>query len=578
MFARQPEALRRLTDNLSFLYGTEGAGPLLDSLEHRLQAHRLAPPPNAGPLEAGDALLIAYPDQLREPGAAPLQSLRRFLGGPAAGMLSGLHLLPFFPSSSDDGFSVIDYRQVDPAFGTWEQVDNLAAEGRLMVDAVVNHVSAQSEWFRAYRRGEPAYAEYFLAVEPATDLSQVTRPRDLPLLTPFDTAGGTRHLWTTFSADQIDLNFANPRVLLDVLDLLLFYIGHGAQIIRLDAIAFLWKQPGTACLHLPQTHAVVKLMRLLLDATAPWALLITETNVPQAENLSYFGDGTDEAHLVYQFALPPLTLHTLTAGDATRLTHWAADLRLPADGVTFFNFLASHDGIGLRPAQGILSDAELQALLDLTTQRGGGISQRRHPDGRTGPYELNINFLEALTPPDELERNPDRTAARFLCSQAILLSLQGLPGIYFHSLVGSRNDHEGVARTGRLRSINRQKLELGALERELANPDSVRGRVFRGYSQLLRARRAHPAFSPWAGQRILDLGRSAFALLRQDRESGRRALCLHEVAGRASTISVRGVGASSGRDLLRGEQVDLAALPLDAYQARWVELDQGTSP
>lgn len=575
-----PNALgSRLAGHLKLLYGSEGAGRLLDSLLERLQRHSLDRPPTAGPLTEADAILICYADQLKAEGVPSLQALGEFLAARLSGLVSGVHLLPFYPSSSDDGFSVIDYRQVDPAFGGWKDVRAIGQGFRLMFDAVINHVSAHSAWFQAFVAGHPEYSEHFIPLDPGADLSQVVRPRDLPLLTPVQTSRGTRHLWTTFSPDQIDLNFANPQVLLEIVDVLLFYVSQGAQILRLDAVAFLWKQVGTPCLHLPQTHEVVRLLRTVLEAVAPWVLLITETNVPHAENLSYFGDGTDEAQLVYQFALPPLVLHTLTAGDPSKLTRWAADLSLPGERVTFFNFLASHDGIGLRPAAGILEPDELQTLVNLTTARGGGVSQRRGADGGPTPYELNINYLEALTPPDELADNLPRVASRFLLSQAIMLALQGLPGIYFHSLFGSRNDPEGVARTGRLRSINRQKLQAAEVLAELADGRSLRNRVFQGYARLLAARRAHPAFSPWAAQQVLDLGPALFCVLRQAADSGRRVLCLHEVTGRAGAYALHQAvpSASHGIDLLAGEPVDLRDVRQAPYQARWINLD-GEAP
>lgn len=573
-----PDALdSRLAGHLNLLYGSEGAGRLLDSVMDRLRQHALNRPSTAGPLTEADAILISYADQLQAPDTPPLQVLGEFLTARLSGLVSGVHLLPFYPSSSDDGFSVIDYRQVDRAFGDWEDVQAIGRGFRLMFDAVINHISAHSAWFQAFAAGDPNYTQHFILVDPNTDLSQVVRPRDLPLLTPVETAHGIRHLWTTFSEDQIDLNFANPQVLLEIVDLLLFYVDQGAQLLRLDAIAFLWKKLGTSCLHLPETHEVVRLMRTILDAVAPWVLLITETNVPHAENVSYFGDGTDEAQLVYQFALPPLVLHTLTAGDASKLTHWAAELSLPSDRVTFFNFLASHDGIGLRPAAGILDAHELQALLDLTTARGGGISQRSGADGKPSPYELNINFLEALTPPDELATDLPRVATRFLLSQAIMLALQGLPGIYFHSLVGSRNDLEGVARTGRLRSINRQKLHVADLQAELGDAVALRHRVFQGYTRLLAARRSDPAFSPWATQQVVDLGPALFGILRREAGSRRRVLCLHEVAGVGGAFAAQRAvpGASGGFDLLAKEPVDLRSAELAPYQARWIALDRG---
>ncbi len=388
-----------------------------------------------------------------------------------------------------------------------------------------------------------------------------------PLLTPVETTAGLRHVWTTFSADQFDLNYANPDVMLEVLDLLLFYVHNGAQIIRLDAVAYLWKQSGTSSIHLPQTHQIIKLMRAVLDSAAPGTLLITETNVPHEENLSYFGEDGDEADLVYQFALPPLTLHTLVSGNSSRLTEWAAEIRAPHDDVTFFNFLASHDGIGLRPVAGILSEKELDRLANLPAGNGGDVSYRALPDGGRSPYELNLTYLDALT---ILEESPARAVERFLSAHAIMLALPGLPGIYFHSLFGSRNDLEGVQESGRARSINRQKLELSTLLSELDQASSERSRIFTGIAELLRARSSHEAFSPWQQSQVIEVGADVFGLIRGG-ASGRQVLCLHEVAGQGTEI--RGAASSgSATDLLSGETVDSGEVRLDPYQYRWLAL------
>jgi sucrose phosphorylase len=351
----------------------------------------------------------------------------------------------------------------------------------------------------------------------------------LPLLTEFQTAHGPEQVWTTFSADQVDLNFKNPAVLLRVLEALLFYVARGARFLRLDAIAFLWKEIGTTCLHLPQTHAVIQLLRAVLDEAAPAVLLITETNVPHADNTSYFGDGTHEAQLVYNFALPPLVLHSLATGNAENLTRWAQALALPSERVTFFNFLASHDGIGLNPARGLLSDAEIEALVARTLEHGGFISYKHLPDGSRLPYEMNINFLDALSNPAVAES--DEIAARkFLTAQAILLSLQGVPGLYIHSLFGSRGDRAGAEASGIPRRINREKLARAALEAALTDAASLRARVFRGQRELLRLRRAHPAFAPNAPQQVLALDPRVFAVRRQSRDGTDRMLCLHNIS------------------------------------------------
>lgn len=504
-----------------------------------------------------DALLITYADQVRGPGLTPLAAFDRFARDHLRGVVSGIHLLPFYPWSSDDGFSVKDFFAVAPEYGTWDDITRLGGEFDLMFDAVFNHMSAESGWFRGFLAGDPAYRDFFVTVEGAPDLSAVIRPRALPLLTEFPGAGGRQRVWTTFSADQVDLNFKNPAVLAAVLEALLFYVRQGARFIRLDAIAFLWKEPGTTCLHLPQTHRIIRLMRAVLDEVAPQTLLITETNVPHRDNVSYFGDGTDEAQLVYNFALPPLVLHSLQTGDATKLTGWAQSLRLPSDRVTFFNFLASHDGIGLNPARGILSEEEIAALVRRTEERGGFISCKNLPDGSQAPYEMNINYLDALSAPAAAEP-PELAARRFLTAQAIMLCLQGMPGIYFHSLFGSRGDRPGAEASGIKRRINREKLDRARLEAELAEPASLRHRVFAGLRALLQLRCGHPAFAPAARQTVLDLDPRVFAVRRESLDGRDRMLCLHNTG--TEEISVHPGGPSS------------PPLTIEAWGHRWLPL------
>ncbi|MDI1249442.1 MAG: sugar phosphorylase [Lacunisphaera sp.] len=521
-------------------------GPAATDSEARLAAllDRCPRSPGTGAtagLTERDVLLITYADQVRGAGLTPLAALDRFARDHLSGVVSGIHLLPFYPWSSDDGFSVKDFFAVAPEYGTWDDLTRLGGAFDLMFDAVLNHMSAESRWFRGFVAGDPAYRDFFVTVEGAPDLSQVIRPRALPLLTEFSGVGGRRRVWTTFSADQVDLNFKNPAVLMAVLEVLLFYVRQGARFIRLDAIAFLWKEPGTTCLHLPQTHRIIQLMRAVLDEAAPQALLITETNVPHRDNVSYFGDGTNEAQLVYNFALPPLVLHSLQTGDATKLTAWAQSLRLPSDRVTFFNFLASHDGIGLNPARGILSEEEIAALVRRTEERGGFISCKNLPDGSQAPYEMNINYLDALSDPAATEA-PELAARRFLTAQAIMLCLQGVPGIYFHSLFGSRGDRPGAEASGIKRRINREKLERARLEGELAEPASLRHRVFAGMRALLQLRRGHPAFAPAARQTVLDLDPRVFAVRRERAEGGDRMLCLHNTGAVEISVCPGGPG------------------------------------
>ncbi len=584
----------RILQELIFLYGEATAQETwrqMQTILHQYPASPASPPRQprqATGLSESDAVLITYADQFNQPGETPLRTLDHFLRHYLPQELSTLHLLPFFPYSSDDGFAVIDYRRVDPRVGDWDDVAALGRHYHLMFDAVINHVSSQSRWFQSFLKAEPPYKDYFITVDPAVDLSAVVRPRALPLLTPVDTAAGPRHVWTTFNTDQIDLNYANPAVLLEIVDLLLFYAARGASIIRLDAIAYLWKEIGTPCIHLPQTHAVVRLFRAVLDAVAPQVLLITETNVPHEQNISYFGrvqantGQTDEAQLVYQFPLPPLTLHTFLSGNARKLSQWVEGLQAPG---VFFNFIASHDGIGLMPARGLLTADEIQALVDQTLAHGGQVSYRQNPDGSRSVYELNITLYDILNDPRRPQ--PWLDVRRFLASQALMLSLAGVPGIYVHSLFGSRNCQECLQKSGQARAINRHKFDEGHLAAELEDPLHPAAQVFSAYRHLLRVRRGQPAFHPRGEQRVLWLEDSLFALLRQAPDARQTILCLVNVSGSNRAVEFNPVRhalpvATEWVDLIAGQKFYLMGnrlrIPMESYQARWLWARDATTP
>ncbi len=472
-----------------------------------------------------DVILITYGDQVNRDHEASLQTLKEFLDSHLKGVINSVHILPFYPSSSDSGFSVVNYSAVDPHMGSWREIESIGADYRLMVDGVINHISQFSDWFKAFLASDRYFQDFFIEVDPTVDLSEVVRPRASPLLSEFvDNSGKIRNVWTTFSKDQVDLNYKNHRVLRNVLDALFYYIEKGATLIRLDAIAFVWKEIGTQCVHLPQTHELIQLIREVLHEVAPEVIIITETNVPHHENVSYFGSGDDEAQMVYNFALPPLLVHSVLHQNTKVLTSWAKTLTLPSDKVCFFNFTASHDGIGLRPVKGILSDEEIDYIVEKVKENGGLVSYRAESDGTQTPYELNCSYMDALTGPDEDDRIRMK---RMLLTQATVLAMPGVPGIYFHSLVGSRNYHDGVKHTGINRTINREKFNADWLENELSMQGSLAKMMFDSYKRLISIRINEDAFNPFGTFEFLDLDERVFAVDQKCCGDSERIIAIH---------------------------------------------------
>jgi glucosylglycerate phosphorylase len=504
--------------------------------------------------------LITYGDGVRRHGEAPLHTLAAFLHNHVGDLLSDVHLLPIFPWTSDDGFAVVDHRVVNPALGTWEDVGDLAAERGVMLDFVANHTSSHSPWFRDWLAGDPARAGFYLRRDPGFDVSRVVRPRTTPLFHTFQHPdGGETQAWTTFGPDQVDVDVRDPRTLEELTDVLLGYVEKGASAVRLDAIGYLWKESGSTCLHLRQTHAVIKTWRALVEHVVPGTRLLTETNVPHAENISYFGDGHDEAHLVYQFALPPLVLHSFVAGSTARLSAWAATVGPVSDTATWFNFLASHDGIGLRATECILDDAERDELVMRALSHGGEVSWAIRPDGSRSVYELNLSYLDALCTPEEAH-HPDILVAKTLAAHSILLTVLGVPAIYLHSLVGSPPDLDGMVTSRINRRINRAVLDGDRLDAELRDDPRRRG-VLTGLSHLLDIRRRYEAFSPFGTQCVELLDDRVFAVRRGAGTSG-ELLCVTNVTGTEVPLAIRGT------DVLTGSVVH--PLVLGPWGSAWV--------
>ena len=567
--------LKTIRKRLANLYGVEEADTLLDRFFHMIGRYGVGVNRtnlSSKVISQKDAVLITYADMVSDGKAHPFSTLKEFCTARLKGAFSAIHILPFYPWTSDDGFSVVDYREVDKRYGNWDDVSRLSEEFELMFDLVLNHCSSKSPWFREYVSGIEPGSNYILEGDEEADLSSVVRPRASPLLTPYQTRKGERHVWTTFSADQVDLDWTSSDLLFEFLDIIMFYASLGCRILRLDAVAFLWKEIGTNCLHLPKTHEVIKLIRNFIEVVAPEVLILTETNVPHQENISYFGKG-DEAHAVYQFSLPPLLLHGLLQGTAKHVTNWAAHLAPPPKGCHFLNFTASHDGIGVRPLEGILDTDEILSLADEVRGNGGHVSMRKLEDGSEFPYELNATYYGALSH----KKDPELGKKRFLCSQAIALAMKGIPAVYFHSLCATPNYTEGVKETGHNRTINRKKWKSEELETLLEDEESNSGEIFEWYTRVLRRRASCPAFHPDASQKVIELGDDIFAFERRSLDGGQVIICLfnflpHEVKSNQKQTLASYLSNGSVKDLISGGEFsfDNESFALRPYQALWL--------
>ncbi len=519
-----------------------------------------------------DAVLITYGDSIIDDSHPPLEILDDFLTRYMTDTVSGVHILPFFPFSSDDGFAVIDYTEVNSKLGTWGHIRHIAKSFKLMSDLVLNHASSQHTWFFQFLEGKKPGCDYIVEASPEDDLSQVVRPRPSPLLREVETVNGMKHVWCTFGHDQVDLNFANPDMFIEFLRILRLYISQGVRIIRLDAVAFLWKEAGTSSIHLPQTHEIIRLMRTLVNFDKERIVLITETNVPNQENLSYFGN-QNEAHVVYNFSLPPLMVHALLTGKSDYLKKWMMGMPPAAMGTTYLNFTASHDGIGQRPVEGLLDDDEVHKMHETIKSFGGRISMRKTNDGGEKPYELNVSLFDALkgtvNGPDEWQVD------RFLCSQTIMMALEGIPAFYVHSLLATPNDHDLVAKTNHNRSINRHRWDYDALKEKLADPESPQSKVFGELRRRISIRISQPAFHPNATQFTLHLGSALFGFWRQSIDRSQSLFCISNMTDQEQELELHNINLINGeewKDLLSGEMITSAsdALRLSPYQTVWI--------
>ncbi len=573
---RQGQRVRqRVALHVNEIYGPEDADEITDDIMQAAGMSETSTPVAFGTSkwDESDVMMITYGDSIQKEGRAPLRELNHFMMSELKDTLSGVHILPFNPYSSDDGFSVIDYTVVNQELGTWDDITELTQEFKVMADLVINHCSRESQWFKNYIKNKAPGRGYFINGMDYEDHSQVVRPRSSPLMTEVKCVDGVKQVWCTFGEDQVDLNYRNPDVLLEIVRIVRQYVEQGILYFRLDAIAFLWKESGSSCVHLPQTHEIIKLLRLVIENLEPSAVIITETNVPNRENLSYFGND-NEAHLIYNFSLPPLLLQAILNGNCQHLKTWMMSMPPARRGRAYLNFIASHDGIGLRPAEGLLSDDELEGLIENIRSSGGEISMRRTPDGELKPYEANISLYSAMAKPIGGDVDGFQQA-RFICAHTIMLALEGLPAIYIHSMLGTENDRAGMVRTGRARSINRYQWQADDLYAALEDDSRHHKAVFSEMKRLIEIRRKQEAFNPNSTQYTLHFSDQIFAFWRESLNRDQSVFALHNVSAEPQTIPLVELNlyaTESWTDLISGKKyTDLEkVIELKPYGCVWI--------
>ncbi len=544
------------------LYGAKSANQWVPILKKRINVALSLIEQNREEQKQQNVILITYPDQFWEEGEKKLVTFQKFAQAYLKGVFDVIHFLPFYPFSSDDGFSVIDYRKIEDSLGDWNNLENIGEDYTLMYDFVCNHVSKHNEWFQKCLQGDKRYENFFIETDPTEDLSLVTRPRTSSLLTQFETTKGKKYYWTTFSQDQIDLNYKNPEVLYEAVDIFLNYLEKGGRWIRLDAVGFLWKEIGTSCMNHKKTHELVKLLRAIMHEVCPSGKIITETNVSYQENISYFGNETDESHMVYQFPLPFLVLYSFFRQNAKILSKWASELKLPSNETSFFNFLASHDGIGINPVRGIVPEEEIEKLIiHLQEESGARVSYKENQDGKKNAYEINVSYFSAIKENLDFEIG----LIRFLNAHAVLLGMKGNPAIYIHSYLGSENNEDGVRKTKMNRTINREKFEWSKIDKILKEENSSRARIRKEMEQLIRIRKGCDAFAATAQQEIIKGSEELFSYIRRGKTQ--TVLCLHNFSSYSVKIPVK----ISGVDLFTGETI-LKSLTILPYGFRWISI------
>ena len=518
-----------------------------------------------------DFLLITYADSIKKNNQKNLITLNSFLKKYCK-EFSYIHILPFFPFSSDDGFAVEDYKKIKIEHGSWKDLKKITKTFDIMVDLVINHCSSNNKLFKNFLEDKNPGKDFFINSEKKFPKSnKIVRPRSSDLSKKVLVDGKNNYVWCTFGHDQVDFDFRNPNVLLYFFEIIKFYLDQDIKALRLDAVAFLWKELGTRCINLPQTHNIIRLIRLIIDRFYNKTLIITETNIPSHENLTYFGNN-NEAHCIYNFSLAPLLIHAVVSGNSFYLKKWSRGMPPAQENNSYLNFLSTHDGIGMRPVEGILPENEIQKYFNFFKKQGGLFSYRTNA-GKKSVYEVNITLLEAFK---ECYNGKDKfVLERFILAHTILFSMEGIPAIYIQNYLGSKNDNAKVKKTNSFRSINRRNWNFDSLVKIFKNKSNINSKILHSLNRLMVLRKKQIAFHPNATQFTLQLGDIFFGIWRQSIDRSQSIFCisnLTNVKQKISLLDINLISTNNWFDILSNKKIKNIGdeLLFKPYQTFWI--------
>lgn len=516
-----------------------------------------------------EAFLFAMPDALQDGVNKPLETLLNFVSENCAGLFSTLHVLPFCSTAHLNSTAVLDFKTGDPKLGDFDVFTKKDYGLKFMADIELNHVSNRSPWLKNYLDDMEGYENLFMTTWNDFDYDKVYSDGHKP---HFDHQQKIHHgkpllLLSTKGEGVIDFNYGDYHTFIRMLDVILYYTSQKFAALRFLDVDYIWKDPSFAWEGHLKSHYLLKIIRSVMDIVNPDMALAIANPSKRGMAFSYLGSGRDEMQFIYNEALPALLVHAMLNGNSRRLSRWVLSLETGSTFTSLLNASASYDEIDLRPLEGILPKASIESLARHALESGGSVEYYQREDGIKAPEKLHVGFLDIMHKKGD---SRELTVKRFMASQALQAILPGIPAVYLHAFLGSTN-YAGPGRGDLARWVlsTHESLDVTALVDELNNPNSMRGMVFKAYSEMLRIRNQQPAFNPRAGFEVAVIDPSVFTLRRYalkqtiwtftNTSAGYRRVSLDSLGYFAEFV-----------DLISGKEFKSSQIELGPYEYLWL--------